>query len=85
MKPHRNSIPLVFVLGGQPEQVNHLWIELAKRETKDNIMIINGDDFSIFYTHDFNLYLPKIMGMILLPIQRNFPAKRSNVAIERER
>ncbi|WP_096988549.1 zeta toxin family protein [Escherichia coli] len=37
--------PIGFVLGGQPGAGKSSLIELAKRETKDNLMIINGDDF----------------------------------------
>lgn len=45
--------PIGFVLGGQPGAGKSSLIELAKRETKDNIMIINGDDFRFLHP-DFN-------------------------------
>ncbi|EGO8359762.1 zeta toxin [Escherichia coli] len=73
--------PIAFVLGGQPGAGKSSLIELAKRETKDNIMIINGDDFR-FQHPDFN-YIYKTYGDDFVTHTAKFSGETVECAIER--
>lgn len=48
--------PIGFVLGGQPGAGKSMLIALAKEYTRDNIIIINGDDFRYYHPDFKTLY-----------------------------
>ncbi|MCE4392912.1 zeta toxin family protein, partial [Escherichia coli] len=73
--------PIGFVLGGQPGAGKSSLIELAKRETKDNIMIINGDDFRFLHP-DFN-YIYQNYGDDFVTHTAKFSGETVERAIER--
>ena len=73
--------PIGFVLGGQPGAGKSSLIELAKRETKNNIMIINGDDFRFLHP-DFN-YIYQTYGDDFVTHTAKFSGETVERAIER--
>uniref|UniRef100_UPI002411700D zeta toxin family protein n=1 Tax=Escherichia coli TaxID=562 RepID=UPI002411700D len=73
--------PIGFVLGGHPGAGKSSLIELAKRETKDNIMIINGDDFRFLHP-DFN-YIYQNYGDDFVTHTAKFSGETVERAIER--
>ncbi|EJY0866512.1 zeta toxin family protein [Escherichia coli] len=73
--------PIGFVLGGQPGAGKSSLIELTKRETKDNIMIINGDDFRFLHP-DFN-YIYQTYGDDFVTHTAKFSGEKVERAIER--